>query len=110
MTSNQKLYENMGRRIYERRKQLGLTQEQLAEQIDVTPQMISTAELGKKAMRSENILKLSNVLNISCDYILKGYISNADIDLILEKARDINIEEYEKIYDVLNLIMNAKNR
>ncbi|WP_290912707.1 helix-turn-helix transcriptional regulator, partial [Eubacterium sp.] len=34
----------MGKRIIKRRKQLGLSQEQLAELADVSPQMISTAE------------------------------------------------------------------
>ena len=41
----------MGRRIVERRKKLGLTQEALAEKGDVTPQFVSYAEAGKRAMR-----------------------------------------------------------
>ena len=40
----------MARRIVERRKQLGLTQEELAEKSDMTPQAISYAERGKRAM------------------------------------------------------------
>ena len=52
------LLEQMGKRILERRKQMRLTQEELAERAGVTSQMISTAELGKKAMRPENIIKM----------------------------------------------------
>lgn len=51
----------MGVRIYERRKQMRLTQDQLAERAGVTAQTISTAELGKKALRPENIIKSSLV-------------------------------------------------
>lgn len=39
--------QKMGRRLYERRKQMNLSQETLAELAGVTAQTISTAELGK---------------------------------------------------------------
>ena len=69
------LLEQMGKRILERRKQMRLTQEELAERAGVTSQMISTAELGKKAMRPENIIKICSVLEISTDYLLLGNIT-----------------------------------
>ena len=47
------LLKDMGKRIFDRRKQLNMTQETLAELAHVTPQTISTAELGQKAMRPE---------------------------------------------------------
>ena len=43
------LLKDMGKRIFDRRKQLNMTQETLAELAHVTPQTISTAELGQKA-------------------------------------------------------------
>ena len=52
------LLKDMGKRIFDRRKQLNMTQETLAELAHVTPQTISTAELGQKAMRPETILKV----------------------------------------------------
>ena len=42
------LLHQMGERIMARRKQLRWTQEELAEAAGVTPQTISTAELGKR--------------------------------------------------------------
>ena len=51
------LLKEMGQRMLDRRKQLRLTQETLAKMAHVTPQTISTAELGTKAMRPETILK-----------------------------------------------------
>ena len=39
-----------------------MTQEALAERAGMTSQTISTAELGKKALRPENIVKLSRAL------------------------------------------------
>lgn len=39
----------IGKRITERRKKLGMTQEMLAEKGDLTPQFVSYAESGKSA-------------------------------------------------------------
>ena len=52
------LLKEMGQRMLVRRKQLRLTQETLAKMAHVTPQTISTAELGTKAMRPETILNV----------------------------------------------------
>ena len=45
------LLNQMGKRLVARRKQLRLTQEEIAERTDLTTQTISTAETGKKALR-----------------------------------------------------------
>ena len=49
----------IGVRIVERRKELKLTQEQIAERMNVSIQMISNIERGNKAIKIENLLKLS---------------------------------------------------
>ena len=54
--------QQMGMRITARRKELGLTQEELADMISVSVQTISTAERGRKALRPENIAKISRAL------------------------------------------------
>ena len=72
------LLKDMGKRIFDRRKQLNMTQETLAELAHVTPQTISTAELGQKAMRPETILKVCDALHISTEYLLRGVITETD--------------------------------
>ena len=79
------LLKDMGKRIFDRRKQLNMTQETLAELAHVTPQTISTAELGQKAMRPETILKVCDALNISTEYLLRGVITETDSSLLMEK-------------------------
>jgi len=69
---DEKLLKEIGGRINTRRKELGLTQEELAERMEVSIQMISNVELGKKAIRPENLIKLCNALNTSADYIWRG--------------------------------------
>ena len=77
------LLKDMGKRIFDRRKQLNMTQETLAELAHVTPQTISTAELGQKAMRPETILKVCDALHISTEYLLRGVITEADSSLLM---------------------------
>ena len=79
------LLKDMGKRIFDRRKQLNMTQETLAELAHVTPQTISTAELGQKAMRPETILKVCDALHISTEYLLRGVITEADSSLLMKK-------------------------
>ena len=81
------LLKDMGKRIFDRRKQLNMTQETLAELAHVTPQTISTAELGQKAMRPETILKVCDALHISTEYLLRGVITETD-SLLVSGVRD----------------------
>ena len=70
MADSERFLVDMGKRISERRKKMGLTQEGLAERGDMTTQFVSYAEAGKRAMRPENLLKISSALGVSADYLL----------------------------------------
>ena len=56
MSDSELCLQEIGKRIMDRRKKLGLTQEALAEKGEVTTQFVSYAESGKRAMRPENLL------------------------------------------------------
>ena len=75
----------IGKRIQTRRKQQGLTQEQLADKMDVSIQMVSNLERGNKAIRIDNLIKLSQTLNISTDYILTGKETTEDMQTLTEQ-------------------------
>ncbi len=62
----------IGRRIYAARVRLGMTQEKLAEQMDVSIQMISNLERGNKEIKITNLIKLASILGTSTDDILLG--------------------------------------
>jgi len=93
MTEQELFLQEVGRRIAERRKQLGMTQEMLAERGDMTPQFVSYAEAGKRAMRPENLLKLASALGVSADYLLTGDIIDKDLLLLSEKLRRLTPEQ-----------------
>ena len=68
----------MGQRIASARKAKRLTQEQVAELSGVSYQTISSAELNKKSLRAENIIKISQALGVSTDYLLTGNRNEQD--------------------------------
>lgn len=96
------LLQQIGKRLYERRKQLRMTQDELAEQADVTGQTISTAELGKKAMRADTIIRVCNALNISADYLLFGTVSPQDISILSQKISRLSPEQYRHLEDAID--------
>ena len=102
MSNNDILLKDMGKRISERRKDLKLSQEELAELAEVSPQLLSTAERGTKALRPENLLKISTALGASVDYLLTGEIIDNDLSIIsnkLKNASSTQVRSIEKIID-----------
>ncbi len=99
----------MGHRIADRRKEMHLTQSQLAELADVSPQMISYLENGDKAVRPENLIKISTALSISCDYILTGKTNNLDSNYLLSLTDDIDATTYAKLIEILNYFKRSNS-
>ena len=58
-------------KIQKLRKQRGLSQEALAEKVTVTRQTISKWELGQSAPDLDFIAQLSDIFNVSSDYLIK---------------------------------------
>ena len=69
----------MGDRIKEARKNCGLTQEQLAESLDVSVEFIGQIERGQKLPGMQVFIKLIEVLNVSADYLLRDSISTGQL-------------------------------
>ena len=81
---------------------MGLTQEALAEQSDVTTQFVSYAESGKRAMRPENLIKISSALGVSVDYLLSGDIIDKDILLLSAKLERLSPSEVRIIEAIID--------
>ena len=60
----------LSKRIYELRKSNGMSQEALAEKINVSRQSISKWESGETIPEIGHIIELSKVFGVSTDYLL----------------------------------------
>lgn len=77
---------NIGSKISEMRKKQNLSQEQLAEKINVARQTISKWELGETTPDVIQAKELSNIFNITLDELTKSG-SNADTEEIKNDQR-----------------------
>ena len=62
----------LGLQIKKRRTELNMTQEQLAQKLDVSRSAISNWEIGRNYPDIQLIVTLSDILGISLDNLLKG--------------------------------------
>lgn len=106
MEDTKNFYNDMGKRIILRRKQLGLSQEELAARADVSPQMLSTAERGSKSILSENLWKISSALNVTADYLLTGRTVDADADIITKKILSAPPDLQNKIERIIDVLLD----
>ncbi len=93
--------------IHDRRKQLRMTQDELAEKVGITPQTVSTAELGKKALRPENIIRICSALEVSTDYLLLGKVNGHDHSVLSAKISDLFPAQYRHLEDIVNSFLAA---
>jgi len=61
----------LSEKLYKLRKNSGLSQEQLAEQLNVSRQAISKWEQGTAIPESEKLISISNYFDVTVDYLLK---------------------------------------
>ena len=97
----------IGKGIYDRRKQLRMTQDELADKADLTPQTNSSAELGKKALRPENVIKICAALEISTDYLLLGNITTEDYSYLSDKMSGLSPEKYRYLEEIISSYISA---
>ena len=84
----------LGEKIQKLRKQQGLSQEALAEKVTVTRQTISKWELGQSLPDLDFIAQLSDIFNVSSDYLIKDEMTEPDE--LPYKKRDYRLSEQGK--------------
>lgn len=62
---------NIGDKIAKARRTHNLTQEQLADMLNVSRQAVSRWEAGLAYPETDNLVRLSEILEVNCDYLLK---------------------------------------
>ena len=81
----------LSEKLYKLRKNSGLSQEQLAEQLNVSRQAISKWESGTAVPESEKLINISNYFGVSVDYLLKDDAEDK------AKVTDSTMEEKPKM-------------
>ena len=80
----------LSEKLYKLRKNSGLSQEQLAEQLNVSRQAISKWEQGTATPESEKLISISNYFDVTVDYLLKEDTEdtmNTTAEVVEEKTK-----------------------
>ena len=86
---------SLGERLYELRKSKHLSQEQVAEQLNVTRQTISKWETDESKPDFDKIVPICNLYGISSEQLLKGNVEEQEV-VEEEKQVVINTNDIKK--------------
>ena len=105
-------FKEIGSKIKERRKSLGITQEYIANALDVNPSHISNIECGRANPSLTALVKIANILHCSVDYFISGeYTYNIDKekeisldDEIMDKLKYCDTDKKTKVLKMIDLL------
>ena len=102
--NNQKntLAYDIGVRIAEIRRSHNVTQEALAEMLDVSPKHISHTECGTSSLSVKNLKQFCEIFHCSLDYIVTGKTTEKVLSQIPDAVVKILYSDDEEELDRLN--------
>lgn len=93
-------YVKMGQRVRTTRKELEMTQMELAEQVGVSASFLGHIERGSRVASIETLVSLCRVLDVSADYLL----GLNDIPVSQFFDQDLTTEQREAGVEILNVL------
>lgn len=66
-------YKEVGQRISYERQRYNLTREQFAELVELSVTFVGQIERGEKKMGLDSLIRISESLHVSLDYLIKGH-------------------------------------
>lgn len=101
---------DMGLRIKELRKSLKYTQEQMSEMLDISVKHFSEVERGLTGLSIENLIKLSNILNVTIDYLVKGEADKEKWSGIIFQLQSVPEEKEAYVRELISTAVNLSKQ
>lgn len=83
-------------KLLQLRKRDGLSQEELADRLEVSRQAISRWEMGTVMPDSVNLLKISDLFGVSADYLLRDEILEEKDIPVVKRTEDSLMKEHNR--------------
>lgn len=93
----------LGNRIRAAREKKGITQEELADRINISPSHISVIERGVKTARIDTVVRIANELDVSADYMLQDLVKRSRESQLLSSIMDLPETDRSRL---LNAVKN----
>ena len=99
-------WEDIGRRIRQRRQVLGLTQESLANNAGIETPTLNRIENNRTKIRLDSLIKIANALEVSTDELLRNSLRNANNRTvyqgeIMEQLKNCNEKELHFVKQII---------
>ena len=104
----------IGRRITEIRREVGLTQEQLAERAGISVVHLCNIELGKKTPGLMVLIRIAEALEVATDWILRANtpgtyaVANEKIGDLLEDCTSTEMQDFLRILEDVKTAVRRK--
>lgn len=100
-----------GEKIKRMRKKRNLTQEQLAELIDISPRNLSGIEVGANFVKAETLEKILVALNITMEELFSNVEIKDNKELLADIIKDVKTIENDnsklkRIYKMVKFLIN----
>lgn len=97
----------LGEQVRLAREGAGLTQEGLAERVDVSAQYISDLERGVVGVSIPTLKRLSVVLGVSCDRLLFGGGAEPDVTQLARRMQRLPSRQFQLLRRMVDLFLEA---
>ena len=104
---------DLGNRIAQAREAVGLAQIQLAHKMGVTQQVVASWERKATAIRSDTLIKMAKILNVSSDELLgveppKRVGPSGRVRQIFESVSKLSRRQQQKIIEVVEALVSSQ--
>ena len=99
---------NVGKRIREYREKAHITQESLAETLDISVTAISNIERGINYPTLENFIMIANTIGVSSDLLLSDVFNESNIiksSELSEKLKQVPPDKRKQITDIIETLL-----
>lgn len=101
-------FPNLGKKIKQERLKRGITQQQLAEKVDISTNFMSLIENGRN-MSVDTLIKIADVFSVSVDYLLSDTMDISGDNISAQISYNLSsLNDDEKLF-FLNMIKQYKN-
>lgn len=98
-----------GKIVKKYRLEMGLTQDELAQKLDLSSKYISRIENGISGLGDETLIKYINFLGITPNILYEELITNEDVKKQLEISKQINELSPDKLHFLIKFIALLKD-
>jgi len=104
-------HNEIGLRIRQERDKLGLSREKFAELVGLSAFFIGQIERGDRKMSIDTLVAISDILNVSVDYLLFGLTHYMENIVVMETYDNIYKESTdEEIRELLEILKGSTDR